>query len=1029
MFKNTSVDRTGRGASSFIKSSLLISVGLSSLMIANTTSAQTSDTVDDEVIATGTRQTIQSSIAIKRQETTIVDGLSADEIGEIPALSIGEALETVTGASSHRENGGATEISIRGLGPFLSSTVFNGREATNGSGDRSVNFSQFPSELLSKIAIYKTQDASLIEGGVAGQIHLDTLKPLDYGKRRFQFDIKGNVNPDQLNISDSMEGDFGYRLTGSYVDQIDLSGGGEIGFSVGGQISAISQPEQEIRSSSPTGTSRFACIINGTGENADQGFNASASRDDDCEDDNTSSGDRGPLYRSNDGYDTRIDPATGLARDAGEEYTFGMSQRGFRQNDTSDKRDSLFGALQFRPNNQWEFNLDAQWSERTQAEDRYDITFDNSRRNTRDLDGFLGFDSTVGSLITDGNGETIQIAYETEIATGGEIYERTETYEGVGFSTIYQVNDKLRASADLSYSKTVRTELQQSLRLQSGGRVPVLYSIASGTPAYTILDFDVTDINNYDNDARLRVDNDVDRENKVLAGRLDFDYELNVKGFDNIEFGGRYSELSYLNLQGERVEYSDSSSADFTISPDGEAFPYTCDTPFAESGFLSSVRSNDLFTNVDSTGATIGSSNSWATFDNACLSDAIRSFAGDTGALSYPELNRESAGTTDVTESTWAGYVKANYSGELGEIPVRGNIGVRVINTEVDSVGYRDGYTILTDATTGELSLVRDTSVTEKVSAGDDYTEVLPSFNFVADVRDDVLVRGGIFRGLSRVDPSDMSYSRTFAGLSADPGEDVITDPNDLLVVSAQGNPNYKPLTSWNYDAAVEWYPNQDSILAVGVYYKDFIGGFENSEVLESFTVDGANVTLPVTVTSTNQDTSTLYGVEITASHRFSYLPGYWSGLGFKASYNYAESDFEFQDSNYGVTGTRELDGSFTQDTVALVAPANIPGLSKHVFSAQLYYQIGDFDISGYYKYRDEYFQPYTSNGTRLRYIEANEVFEARASYKINDNYKVTIEGLNLFDEPRVDNFYQTNNFGQSSIYGPRVFFGLKGKF
>jgi hypothetical protein len=83
------------------------------------------------------------AIDIKRQSTTIVDGLSATDIGDLPALSIGEALESITGAASHRENGGATEISIRGLGPFLSATTFNGREATNGSGDRSVNFSMF----------------------------------------------------------------------------------------------------------------------------------------------------------------------------------------------------------------------------------------------------------------------------------------------------------------------------------------------------------------------------------------------------------------------------------------------------------------------------------------------------------------------------------------------------------------------------------------------------------------------------------------------------------------------------------------------------------------------------------------------------------------------------------------------------------------------------------------------------------------------------------------------------------------------
>jgi outer membrane receptor for ferrienterochelin and colicin len=137
-------------------------------MMAMPVMAQESDAapaVDDatEVIEVkGIRQTIQDSISIKRLSTSIVDGLSADDIGDLPALSIGEALETLTGASSHREQGGATEISIRGLGPYLGSTVFNGREAANGSGDRSVNFSQFPSELFNKIAIYKTQEASLI---------------------------------------------------------------------------------------------------------------------------------------------------------------------------------------------------------------------------------------------------------------------------------------------------------------------------------------------------------------------------------------------------------------------------------------------------------------------------------------------------------------------------------------------------------------------------------------------------------------------------------------------------------------------------------------------------------------------------------------------------------------------------------------------------------------------------------------------------------------------------------------------------
>ena len=132
--------------------------------IASTTAftlhAQEAQNVTDEneaelevIDVVGTRRTIQDQIAIKRESTTVVDGLSSEDIGDLPALSIGEALESITGAASHRENGGATEITIRGLGPFLSATHINGRQATNGSGDRSVNFSQFPSELVKKLSL------------------------------------------------------------------------------------------------------------------------------------------------------------------------------------------------------------------------------------------------------------------------------------------------------------------------------------------------------------------------------------------------------------------------------------------------------------------------------------------------------------------------------------------------------------------------------------------------------------------------------------------------------------------------------------------------------------------------------------------------------------------------------------------------------------------------------------------------------------------------------------------------------------
>ena len=224
--------------------------------VAPANAAQSADKEDaeaedeaEEIVIRGSRDTVRSSIYQKRTSATVVEALSAEDIGDIPALSIGEALETLTGASSHRDQGGATEISIRGMGPYLGSTVINGREASNGSGDRSINFSLFPSELFTKLKIFKTQEARFIEGGVSGQILLETLQPLAYGKRRLQVEGKLALHPDNFNIEDNAR-DVGGRGTISYVDQFDLENLGQLGVSIGYQNRRTTNPEQEFRTTS-----------------------------------------------------------------------------------------------------------------------------------------------------------------------------------------------------------------------------------------------------------------------------------------------------------------------------------------------------------------------------------------------------------------------------------------------------------------------------------------------------------------------------------------------------------------------------------------------------------------------------------------------------------------------------------------------------------------------------------------------------------------------------------------------------------
>ncbi|MDO6620892.1 TonB-dependent receptor [Shewanella sp. 6_MG-2023] len=977
--------------------------------IAQEAETENLDKVDNDievVVVTGTRRTIQDQIAIKRESTTVVDGLSASDIGDLPALSIGEALESLTGASSHRENGGATEISIRGLGPFLSATNINGREATNGSGDRSVNFSQFPSELMQKVAIYKTQDASMIEGGVAGVITLETLKPLDFGKQRFQAEVKANYNPDQANVDNSLQDDLGYRGTLSYVDQFEFDNGQAFGLSVGFQRQDISQPEAEYRSSSPTGSSLWACLNDPT--DTTTGFFRSTGGD--CEDDIYPSSD--PRNNDNAGYNNKIDPETGLAVDDGREYAWTGSSRSFRQNETSDERDALFFALQYQPSNKWDINFDAQISDRTQAEARHDLIF-LQKRVTPGVTG--------ESLVVNDVGGILQWAGEDRIESSGEQFSREENYRGYGLNVEHFFSDDLKISVDLGYSKTSREELQISNRARTSSTGNAFsWALGDEIPHFTLTDFDVTDISNFTSNLRSRLDRENVRDNEIMGARVDIDYILDGDVFSSVQAGVRVSELTFVqyggstNGNGSRDEYELDESVTSAIDVlEG------CQIAFPETDFLSSVSDGNIITNVDSSGNVIesGTGASWATYNNECFAQANIASLG--GEFAYPEVEYENTGTIDVTEQTTSAYAMLNYDTEMFDKFIRGNFGVRVVKTDVTSIGFRDTFDTVTDPATGEVALKANGNI-KQIEAGGDYTEVLPSFNLVVDYDDDILIRAGIYRGMSRADPSDLSYNREFLTDNSDDP----TSVEDLLVgAQGAGNPELKPLMSWNYDAAVEWYPSDDSMVALGVYYKQFNGGFQQQTQLETFIVDGVEVALPITNSVTTDEDSDLYGFEASFSYRWDL------GIGVKLGYNWADTNYEFEDSNYGNTFTTDLDGVVVQDKVGIVPPASVPGFSEHVFNGQIYYQIGDFDTALIYKYRSEYFQPYTSNGTRLRYVDEAGTWEARAAYKINKHVRVKVSAINLFSEPRSDDFYTQGNLGQVSDYGPRLFAGVSFKY
>ncbi|MGH7025886.1 TonB-dependent receptor [Brevundimonas sp.] len=171
----------------------------------------------DEIVVTGIRRSIEASISAKANNTSIVEVISAEDIGKLPDVSIAESLARLPGVAMQRLDGRSQQISIRGLGPDFTTALLNGREMVTTGDNRGVEFDQFPSELMSSVVVYKTPDASLTGQGLAGTVDMKTMRPLDYGRRAIVANARYEWN--DIGALNSGTTDHGQRYTLSYVDQ------------------------------------------------------------------------------------------------------------------------------------------------------------------------------------------------------------------------------------------------------------------------------------------------------------------------------------------------------------------------------------------------------------------------------------------------------------------------------------------------------------------------------------------------------------------------------------------------------------------------------------------------------------------------------------------------------------------------------------------------------------------------------------------------------------------------------------------
>ncbi|QUL39300.1 TonB-dependent receptor [Erythrobacter sp. JK5] len=185
----------------------------------------------NQIVVTGIRSSIETSLEAKREATSIVEVISAEDIGQLPDLSIADSLARLPGVTAQRVRGRSQQISIRGLGPDFSLSLLNGREVVSAGNNRGIEFDQFPSELINQGVVYKTGDARLAAIGIAGAVDLRTVRPLDYNDRRINVSARYVVNDSgELNPDFSADG---YRFFASLIDQ---NADGTVGWSLGATV-------------------------------------------------------------------------------------------------------------------------------------------------------------------------------------------------------------------------------------------------------------------------------------------------------------------------------------------------------------------------------------------------------------------------------------------------------------------------------------------------------------------------------------------------------------------------------------------------------------------------------------------------------------------------------------------------------------------------------------------------------------------------------------------------------------------------
>ena len=808
-------------------------------------SLPTEDNADIERIEVkGYSRSLIDSLNAKRFGDTVSEQLSADDLGALPDVSMADALTRLPGISAVRTGGQAAEINIRGMsGGFVFSTL-NGREQVSTSGTRSIEFDQYPSALISSAAVYKSPKASLIEGGVAGTVELQTVSPLSSDKEQsFIVNARGMYNDRASEVYGAEE--YGHRVSFSYQGRfLEDTLGIALGYA---------------RLEQPSVATQFI----------------------------------GLAYNDNKDVDGVAGDTNGPDANPANEYI----SEGFELQHLGgvETRNGYMGAIEWAPVDNFKLKADAFMS-------RFD-----SEAFARGFRVKLGGPSAaVANPVLDGNavvGGTFNRTSKsyTRVEIVNDDNQDFDEVNSFGVNANWQVTDNLNVAADVSYS-SAKSDFRNGLlwsnvAVDANADKPLFDENVS--ISYLLNGLDLPDIGFNQADAFSDVNRVMvskygiypyQNEDEVTAYRLDFLHQLDNDFLSSVEFGVRYSDRTYSNDRSV-FEYGNDGAFSSTEPPLQLTDDMTTVVDWeGEFDYFPSYLAIDLDAAL-AAWFPEGVPQPVQTWGNA---NGVIDPMGYTSNYSWSVLQ-----SGDVFEKVLAAYVMVNIDTEIGGLPITGNVGLRRVDTEQSATMLQN---VAGDPSLGAQYIVDEVGIVNNYYAptvqGIEYTDYLPSLNLNFKITEESQIRFAAAKVMSR--PPINRLAGDISASVNDEGEINGSSTNNPFLkpfYADQFDLSYETYFEEGAFVAALFYKNIDSFIdTVALTDFDFKGnGFNVPDYIvdpvSGEQIETTNGTYTTAVN--NAEGGYIRGLELAYTQVFASLPDAWSGLGVNASYSYTESEVQ----------------------------------------------------------------------------------------------------------------------------------------